>query len=102
MAFNFGKLDYWGEAIPYRPTELAYVKQVRLNPQNSSHELDRIMLKLILDSVQVPLPLDNKPKSAKVRTRCIEGVTILEHTIPSRDDVSQVPDSCLLLVFSSV
>lgn len=28
LSMSFGKIDYWGDSIPHRPSELSYIKQV--------------------------------------------------------------------------
>jgi len=62
---NFGKMDYWGDSIPYRPQELSYIKQV-------------------------PLPIKDSPKESTIKARCMERMTILEPSIPTREQTRKL------------
>jgi len=36
---------------------------------------------------QVPLPIEDTPKDARIKARCIERMTILEPSLPNREQV---------------
>ncbi|XP_067938208.1 coiled-coil domain-containing protein 60-like isoform X2 [Watersipora subatra] len=65
MSLSFGKIDYWGNAIPGRPQELSYI-------------------------TQIPLPIEDISREAKIKARCMGRMTILEPSKPTRDEVRKI------------